>query len=484
MPERFKRAPITFLQPASTTPEPTRNLAEITIANQLRPNYHTWLPDSSGLVVADTDSPDASSALFVVSIETGEKRRLTSPLADSLGDSGPDFSPDGQTMAFLRASRMYVSDIYALDLAEDFTPQGEPQRLTAKSRDITTPVWTPDGDKVLFGGWTTNPGLWWIAVAESSQSQRLAAAGLLAATPAVHAGSNRVAFGQYSLSLDLRRIQRPDPSSGLGPPTRFVSSSQSESWPKYSPDGGRVAFESSRTGTQAIWVSHADGSNPKLVHSKEGTWSGVPSWSPDGRRIAFNWNAEGQFDTYVISAAGGKPLRLTTDPADDQWPTWAQDGQWVYFTSRRSGGQEVWKISAAGGQAVRITEHGGLIPFESADGKHVYYSKGNYGTPSIWQVPVNGGEETRVIESVFLSNFAVVEGGIYFIPTLNPDNPDDGYSLQFFDFASNRVQTIGQLPTPLERMFGGLAVSADERTFLYNQVDDRSSDLMLIEGFE
>ena len=134
---------------------PERKLAEITIANQLRPNYHTWLPDSSGLVVADTDSPDASSALFVVSIETGEKRRLTSPLADSLGDSGPDFSPDGQTMAFLRASRMYVSDIYALDLAEDFTPQGEPQRLTAKSRDITTPVWTPDGDKVLFGGCAT-----------------------------------------------------------------------------------------------------------------------------------------------------------------------------------------------------------------------------------------------------------------------------------------------------------------------------------------
>ena len=78
---------------------------------------------------------------------------------------------------------------------------------------------------------------------------------------------------------------------------------------------------------------------------------------------------------------------------------------------------------------------------------------------------------------------SVVEQGIYFIPGLNADDPDGGYSLQFFDFALGKVKTVAPLPTPRGQMGWGLAVSPDERTILYAQIDDRSSDLMLIEGF-
>ena len=96
---------------------------------------------------------------------------------------------------------------------------------------------------------------------------------------------------------------------------------------------------------------------------------------------------------------------------------------------------------------------------------------------------MDGGEESRVLESVTWLNFVVVEQGIYFIPGLNVDDPDGGYSLQFFDFALGKVKTVAPLPTPRGQMGWGLAVSPDERTILYAQIDDRSSDLMLIEGF-
>ena len=96
---------------------------------------------------------------------------------------------------------------------------------------------------------------------------------------------------------------------------------------------------------------------------------------------------------------------------------------------------------------------------------------------------MDGGEESRVLESVTFRNFAVTEQGIYFIPAPNADDPDGGYSLQFLDFASNNVETIASLPTPRDQMWVGLAVSPDERTILYTQFDDSSSDLMLIEDF-
>ena len=96
---------------------------------------------------------------------------------------------------------------------------------------------------------------------------------------------------------------------------------------------------------------------------------------------------------------------------------------------------------------------------------------------------MDGGEGSRVLESVTWRNFVVAEQGIYFIPVLNADDPDGGYSLQFLDFALGKVNTIAPLPTPRGQIWFGLAVSPDERTILYTQIDGSSSDLMLIEGF-
>ena len=472
-------AAVLLLMPAIGGPE--RQAAEIGPLGPFLPSpYHAWLPDSSGLVVADASSSDEPSALFVLSNETGEKRRLTSPPAESMGDTGPALSPDGRTLAFVRASRIYFSDLYLLELSEDFTPQGEPRRLTSESRRIASPVWTPGGGEIIFdemfGG-----GLWKISVSRPGAPVRLTAAGQAALSPAVSRQGNRLAYTREVSDTNFRRIQRPDPESSPGPQTRFLSSTRREAFPKYSADGERIVFESQRTGVNGIWVSDADGSNPKLLHSEEGTHAGVPSWSPDSQRIAFNWNPEEQFDIYVISASGGKPLQLTTDPADDQWPSWSRDGQWVYFASRRSGRQEIWKISAAGGPAVQITRQGGFLAVESPDAEQLYYIK-RQGGLALWKVPVSGGEETRVSESVF--NFSVVERGVYFIPRLNPDDPEENASLQFLDFASNKAEAVASLPAPPDQIGPGLAVSPDERTILYTQVDNSGSDLMLIEGFQ
>ena len=90
-----------------------------------------WSPDSRWLAVCDwaEDSPGPLS-LFLLSVDSGERRRLTTPLEGSnLGDLLPAFSPDGRTLAFSRFGSA-SSDLYLLDLDEDLNPQGEPRRRT------------------------------------------------------------------------------------------------------------------------------------------------------------------------------------------------------------------------------------------------------------------------------------------------------------------------------------------------------------------
>jgi len=60
-----------------------------------------WAPDSKW-IVAPVPTEQQALALFLISVETGEKRRLTNPRAST--DMAPAFSPDGHTLAFTRGT--------------------------------------------------------------------------------------------------------------------------------------------------------------------------------------------------------------------------------------------------------------------------------------------------------------------------------------------------------------------------------------------
>ena len=105
----------------------------------------SWSPDGKFLAVSDRTSPEEPFALFLVSVESGEKERLTSPPAQSLGDYKPAFSPDGRTLAFVRQSAVVIGEIYLVQVAG-----GEPRRLTFNDQAIRGLAWTPDGREIVF----------------------------------------------------------------------------------------------------------------------------------------------------------------------------------------------------------------------------------------------------------------------------------------------------------------------------------------------
>ena len=379
---------------------------------------------------------------------------------------------------------MLVSDIYLLDLAEDLTPNGEPKRLTFQNLRSWGLTWTPDGREIVYAsGWgVESRGLWRISVSGSGEPERLPVAGEEVTLPAISRRANRLAYTKRSGDTNIWRLPLRESGSGAAAATRLISSTRYDNNPQYSPDGKRIVFSSSRTGTYGNWLSDADGSNAAPLFLKEGALSGTPRWSPDGRRIAFDSNPEGNQDIYVISARGGNPIRLTTHPVDDNVASWSQDGEWMYFASRRSGRFEVWKVSVGGGEPIQVTQDGGFWAFESTDGKFVYYTKDHQVRSSLWKVPVGGGEETQVLESVRAPNFSVTPQGIYFIQAPDTDEPGGSFLIRFFDFATGRATTIHSLPPGVGVSFG-LTVSPDGRFILYTQVDQSQSDLMLVENF-
>ena len=105
---------------------PERRLAE-----GLLMAHFSWSRDGSALFVSRCDASERDCGLAVLSVETGQFRRLTmSPAGLWAGDQRPEVSPDGRTIAFTRASTRSNSEIYLLPLTQGLEAGGEPRRLT------------------------------------------------------------------------------------------------------------------------------------------------------------------------------------------------------------------------------------------------------------------------------------------------------------------------------------------------------------------
>jgi eukaryotic-like serine/threonine-protein kinase len=438
-----------------------------------------WSPDGTSLAVADKNLPNEPFGIFLLSLETGERRKLTSPAPGSNGDYYPAFSPDGRALAFVRfEGYLSAGDLLVQQLSSNLEPQGKPKSMLRKSQGVSSPAWTVDSREIIvplgaaFGGGNS---LWRLAADASGNPQRLDFAENQIDSPSLSRQRHRLAFTRFISDSNLWRIELSGSRGQASPPTEFVSSTRNEDNPQFSADGRKIVFTSDRSGNFEIWLCNSDGSHAVPVTSMGGPPAGMPRWSPDGERIAFDANPDGNWDIFVVAASGGKPRQLTNQPSSEAIPSWSHDGKWIYFCSQ-TGQFQVWKVPAEGGKAVQVTRKGGLVAFESPDGRFVYYTKSEEGTEGLWRMPVEGGEETQVIDRVIaLRDFAVTELGIYFLTRSNSQ-----FSIQFFSFAAAKTETIAKVERPT---LGALTVSPDGKTILYAQLDQFGSDLMLVENF-
>jgi Tol biopolymer transport system component len=184
---------------------------------------------------------------------------------------------------------------------------------------------------------------------------------------------------------------RDDPSPGLCAPnclyqiyvmnadgsgvTRLTNNQANDLFPAWSPDGARLAFASGRDGNWEIYVMNAGGGGEeRLTNNPAEDFS--PAWSPDGTRLAFDTNRDGNYEIYVMNADGGGAKNLTNSPGEDISPAWSPDGTRLAFVSNRDGGWGLYVMQANGGGLVRLTNDQAEVdrPAWSPDGQRIVFS--------------------------------------------------------------------------------------------------------------
>ncbi|MCW5982251.1 MAG: PD40 domain-containing protein [Bryobacteraceae bacterium] len=432
-----------------------------------------WMPDSRWLVVSDAGPQNGPNALFLLSPQTRETRRLTTPPANITGDFRPVVSSDGRNVAFVRANRLMVQKLSGV-----MAPVDRPRLVfSGDPAEVAGLAWAPDGRDIVLCG---NAGsfeyrLWRVPMDGSGPPRRLSHAGVAGTRLAISrpggAAGARLVYAREVFDSDIWRLKID--AAGQGSMAPLVASTRNDTGPQYSPDGKRIAFASDRSGDFEIWVCDADGSNQQqLTFMKR--YTATPRWSPDGTKIAFDSNAKGQWEVFVIDANGGTPRQITNHPALDAIPSWSRDGKWIYFASDRTEENQVWKAPAGGGDAVQVTKDGGHVAFESFDGKLVYYTKTSKLDTALWSIPVDGGEEKEVLNSISYRGFFPVRDGIWFLSRVGRKT-----RIAFLSFADGKAKDVA-----LASAAGnGLSVAPDGRSLLYASRRRIGADLMMVENF-
>jgi len=239
--------------------------------------------------------------------------------------------------------------------------------LTAQAgASNSDPIWSPDGRTIYF----------------ESQSDRVRADG----------------------ELDRFDIWAMDPDGqNARNLTRGVGHNEKVS---PSPDGARLAFQSTRTGLQKLHTMNVDGTDVRqLTFGDTVEWNS--SWSPDGTQIAFISapdivTVRGPSNIHVINADGTGLRNLSKNPWNDHAPYWTPDGKHIVFHSYRDRTDEVYIMDSNGENQRRLTHdsYTDIYPRLAPDGSKIIYLSGRSGRWEVWMMNLDGSEQVRIANDV------------------------------------------------------------------------------------
>jgi len=425
--------------------------------------YPKWIADGKSLLLADSCVPEGPRGLVVFSLGTGEKRCLTAPpVYSEVGDCEPALSPDGKTVAFLRNTTVGPASVYTVALSG-----GNPRIVTPDNWAARRPMWSSDGQHIIFDSARTGLNRVWRVPATGGASELET---VYPATGALSRDGRRLAYVEPSWfwpsrAVMILRIELSSPGGQVVSQNGIIASEGGNQSAQPSPDGRQIVFQSGRTTRPEIWKSDADGSHLLQMTSFDRGFSGTPRWSPDGKWIAFDHHHETHSQIYLIDSEGRNMHAVTSGNYENVVPDWSRDGTAVYFASNRTGSMQVWRRDLVTGRETQMTHHGGFAASESYDGKRLYYSRFEGG--GIWSMPVGGGEEQQVTDALhkgYWGHFAVTDAGLYLLNSESAPKP----MLMFYKFQTRRLTPVLQLENSFPGM-PNLAASRDGRIIWFAQ---------------
>ena len=249
-----------------------------------------WSPDCRQIVFTKIwTKPKHRSQLYIMAADGAEIHPLGRPPAGA-SDWSAAWSPDGKELAFV-SDRDGTPDIYTMR-----TDGSGVRRLTESNGQGSwslNPAWSPSGDAIAFD-------------------------------------SNRTGIEEiYVLTIGSGQVQQLTHTASKGARCRTCEGNWTAAW---NPQGKKISFSSNRDAIPGklkdpsqwgIYVMNADGSG---LHRLTYWDDAHAKWSPDGKRILFESSRDGRKDDglYVMNADGTSVQLITMSQSSSRHADWCR----------------------------------------------------------------------------------------------------------------------------------------------------------------
>jgi Tol biopolymer transport system component len=282
--------------------------------------------------ISNSDVPCDPHIIYVISGDG------TDPTEVGKGEF-PSWSPDGRLLAASTCGSIQILDI----------AMGTSYRSVDISYDIDAIAWSPDGRRIAFRIDWVNSGLAprasiWVVHADGSDAQQLTSYewGAGVGSPSWSSDSTRIA---YDVSLDWIEGDLP--------------------W--------------------HIHVMNSDGSYDRQLTEGPASYT-FPRWSPQGGKIACRWVIDGELHVLVMDEDGTDQTPLAEGTLDG----WSLDGRSIYFHRD----DEMFVMSADGSDQISLGK--GILYGSSPDGSTLFFHLPD--DDYLWSMDSDGSNRTQLFE--------------------------------------------------------------------------------------
>ena len=356
----------------------------------------------------------------------------------------PALSPDGRMLTFIRGPRSFntTGQVYVKML-----PSGEPVQLTRDNHIKMSPVFSPDGSRIVYS--VTDKGIWdtW-AVPVLGGEPRL---WLPNASGLVWIDKSKLLFSEIKDQRQHMAIVTAD-ESRAGSRDLYVPPHERgmmhRSYP--SPDGKRMLMVemNERGSLDRCRLAPMDGSSTgQQVGPPSGSCT-FAAWSPDGEWMYFSSDSGGAFHTWRQRFPDGQPEQITSGPTEEEGLALATDGR-SFITAVGLTQSSVWFHDGAGDRQVSLEGYA-FAPQFTPDGKRLLYQVRKGAASELWVAELGSGRSEPLLPGFAV---AVTGSGAYGSYDISPDgrqvvvaSPDNGGKSRLWLAPLDRRSPPRQIP--------------------------------------